>query len=186
MKECDTRPPMRRDHALAPGRTTRHSSSVSRGRDWKRLARYVRSRRMELGYHTTRELARAVGISWRTIGNLERGQSVSANTLTAVENILDWMPGGSELVLDGGEPIPKSPEGPTPRAVAAAAAELEQIYSTPQPPLRERIIRAPLDRIVETQEWITELLGPAAGEKWLRAALKIREDAASEHRRDAG
>lgn len=76
------------------------------GRDWKRLAEFVVRDRVAAGYRTRLAFSEDLGISDRTIGNLERGKSVSASTLGAVEVLLDWAPGSVNAVLDGGEPAP--------------------------------------------------------------------------------
>jgi transcriptional regulator with XRE-family HTH domain len=142
------------------------------------LARQVRSRRIELGYATTRALAGALGISHRTIGNLERGEPVGANTLAAVENVLGWQPGSAEETLAGGEPVPRETTG---RGTAVDAES-----ST-----RTRIVRASVDELMEMRALVREAMGEEAADVWLRAALQIREDhargpaPAAEHR-DAG
>ena len=83
-----------------------HSARVT-GRDWKRLAGFVVAARKDLGYKTRSHFARALDdVSERTLGNLERGQSVSRETLAAVERALDWEPGSAESILSGGSPRP--------------------------------------------------------------------------------
>lgn len=72
--------------------------------NWERLGRYVRTHRQQAGLSTTRALADATGISERTIGQLERGNSVSRNTIAAVEVALGWAPGSALRVLAGDEP----------------------------------------------------------------------------------
>ena len=82
-----------------------HSSAVP-GRDWKRLAARVVRGRIDAGYRTRPQFAEALNISERTIGNLERGTSVSDNTLIAVERLLGWRPGSVDDILDRqGEPV---------------------------------------------------------------------------------
>lgn len=80
------------------------------------------TRRTELGYANRVQFAEKFGgsPSGRTLGNLERGHSVSAETLSAVERVLGWMPGSALRVLDGLEPIVRDiSTGPS----AAVAAE---------------------------------------------------------------
>jgi hypothetical protein len=98
------------------------------GEDWRRLADYVVARRVELGMRDRRALAEATGVTERTLGKLENGQSVSASTLGMVENRLGWAPGSCRRILAGGEPNVGSP--------ALAHAEYEDptlwhIASTP-------------------------------------------------------
>lgn len=69
-----------------------HSAPVS-GRDWKMIGDAVVAGRIKAGYRTRPPFAQALGISERTIGNLERGQSVRADTLRAVETLLGWEAG---------------------------------------------------------------------------------------------
>jgi Helix-turn-helix len=75
------------------------------GEDWWRLADYVIARRVELGMRDRRALAEASGVTERTLGKLENGQSVSPSTLGMVENRLGWAPGSCRRILAGGEPI---------------------------------------------------------------------------------
>ncbi len=74
------------------------------GEDWRRLADYVVARRVELGMRDRRAFAEATGVTERTLGKLENGQSVSPSTLGMVENRLGWAPGSCRRVLAGGEP----------------------------------------------------------------------------------
>lgn len=172
MKDSSERPAGRRDRVLAPPSRIRHSSRVV-GRDWKRLAGYVRSRRVLLGYASTRQLAHALGISERTIGNLERGVAVGLNTLAVVENHLMWQPGSALAVLGGGEPAVLDESADRPLNVAAAQA---------------RILSATSDELVEIRSLIEEVSGPEIADGWLRAALRMRESAnnRSASQRDAG
>lgn len=179
MRSDSSRPPRRHNDHVAPMTTVRHSALVAeRGRDWKRLARHVRSRRMELGYATTRQLAEAVDISFRTIGNLERGVAVGPNTLTAVENVLGWTPGSALEVLAGGEPASR-PSAPPERAQVDVDDDS----------LEARIIHASPEEIAESVEWVRERLGPEHGKRYLEALMMIREAAArqaTDARRNAG
>jgi hypothetical protein len=77
--------------------------------DWRRLADYVVARRVELGLRDRRAFAEATGVTERTLGKLENGQSVSPSTLGMVENRLGWAPGSCRRVLAGGEPSAGSP-----------------------------------------------------------------------------
>ncbi|MGH2604403.1 MAG: helix-turn-helix domain-containing protein [Dehalococcoidia bacterium] len=85
--------------------------------EWKRLASYIRQRRIELGYRVRREFAAKVGLTDRTLGTLESGQHVGLDTLAAIEIGLRWAPGSAEHILAGGEPestdqpIPGTPAG---------------------------------------------------------------------------
>ncbi|HXW46652.1 MAG TPA: helix-turn-helix transcriptional regulator [Streptosporangiaceae bacterium] len=72
--------------------------------DWRRLADYVVSRRVELGMRDRRALAAATGVTDRTLGKLENGHRVSASTLGVIDNRLGWIPGSCRRILAGGEP----------------------------------------------------------------------------------
>jgi hypothetical protein len=74
------------------------------GEDWRRLADYVVARRVELGMRDRRALAKATGVTDRTLGKLENGQRVSASTLGVLDNELGWAPGSCRRILSGGEP----------------------------------------------------------------------------------
>lgn len=76
--------------------------------DKGRLGAYVRNARTELGFHTLGAWAEHLGISERTLGDLERGRGAGPNTLAAVENNLDWTPGSARVIMRGGEPTPRS------------------------------------------------------------------------------
>jgi hypothetical protein len=72
--------------------------------NWQRLGDYVVARRAALGMRDRRAFAAATGVTDRTLGKLENGKKVSASTLGAVENELDWAPGSCRRILAGGEP----------------------------------------------------------------------------------
>jgi Helix-turn-helix domain len=72
--------------------------------DWQRLGDYVVARRIALGMRDRRSLAVATGVTERTLGKVETGRRVSASTLGALDNHLNWAPGSCRQVLAGGEP----------------------------------------------------------------------------------
>ncbi|KAA8884241.1 XRE family transcriptional regulator [Nocardia colli] len=79
---------------------------MSAGKDWKRLADRVVSRREELSLHTRQDLADATGLSYRLLGDLERGvRGMSEGTLALVEQALGWSPGSAHRILNGGDPL---------------------------------------------------------------------------------
>ncbi|MFE3796954.1 helix-turn-helix domain-containing protein [Nocardia tengchongensis] len=81
--------------------------------NWLRLADYVRLRRKSVGLETRQKLAQATGLSYRVLGDLERGtRRVSDGTLSRVEQALQWYSGSAREVLRGGEPTPTDHEGP--------------------------------------------------------------------------
>lgn len=74
---------------------------------WVRLGAYVVATRTRKGFRTRAAFARATRLSVRTLGAIERGDKTSydPHTLATVEHALGWVPGSSENVLRGGEPI---------------------------------------------------------------------------------
>ena len=73
--------------------------------DWQRLGDYVVARRIALGMRDRRSLAVVTGVTERTLGKVETGRRVSASTLGALDNHLQWSPGSCRQVLAGGEPV---------------------------------------------------------------------------------
>lgn len=72
---------------------------------WKRLGTYVRRERHRRR-QTQADFARTIGISTRSVGSLERGESTryDADTLAAVEDALAWEPGSIEAFIAGRPP----------------------------------------------------------------------------------
>jgi hypothetical protein len=97
--------------ALDPTKTFRQDGRMA-ALNRKRLASFVIARRGELGYRDRRAFSKAVGISDRTIGKVELGQSVSMSTLGVVENGLGWEPGSAQQVLEGGDPAIRGQQAP--------------------------------------------------------------------------
>jgi hypothetical protein len=110
-------------------------------------------------------LAAAVGISERTIGNLERGQSVSSTTLAAIENRLGWTPGSADDVLAGGEPS------------LVGEPTLGEQQSPPDPIITEFAEASP-ERVIAMRRSIERSLGPDAADEFMRAVLIIQRAAA--------
>ncbi|MFB8276945.1 Scr1 family TA system antitoxin-like transcriptional regulator [Nocardia colli] len=73
--------------------------------DWKLLAEHVVARRELLGMGTRQALAEETGLSYRLLGDLERGtRPLSDGTLAILEQALGWAPGSAWQVLRGGTP----------------------------------------------------------------------------------
>ncbi|WP_086848348.1 helix-turn-helix domain-containing protein [Amycolatopsis kentuckyensis] len=130
--------------------------------DWPRLGAYVTSRRSEL-YKTVRDFSKAVGISEKTLGKLELGQSVSRTTLAAVERAFGWAPGSCAAILAGGEPRMLTEANDA--AVAAARAEV--LAMTP-------------DELAQMQARIGAVQGPEHAEEWLRRVIELRRSDAAQ------
>lgn len=75
------------------------------------LADHVRRARA-LRRQTQAEFAEDVGVSVRTIGNLEAGEvrQYDAQTIARLEHALGWAPGSVERVLEGGAPVVETDE----------------------------------------------------------------------------
>lgn len=134
------------------------------GRDWKKLAAHVVRDRVARGYGSRAEFATATGVTDRTLGNLERGQSVSAATLSVVESALHWVPGSAAETLDGGQPT--YIDAPPQASVDAAYADI--IAATP-----EDFVKA-----FRGAESAYRQAGDREGpDRWLRNAITAREEA---------
>ncbi len=140
--------------------------------DWHRLGSYVVSARKAAGYKDRRALERATGISERTLGKLENGQRVSADTLAAVAEKVHWTPDSPRLVLAGGEPkdadavtasvhhigVPAKPPDPGTNYVRPSYAiphleELAQRLERESPGL----LHMQVDQLVQTQYLVESL-----------------------------
>lgn len=75
------------------------------------LADLVRRNRRALGLHTQADLADALGLTVKTVGNIERAAKAnySSSTLARLEQIFDWTSGTAEKILKTG----KAPESAT-------------------------------------------------------------------------
>jgi transcriptional regulator with XRE-family HTH domain len=120
--------------------------------DWPRLAVYVASARQDAGFSTVRSFADALGITERTLGNLERGRRVSRETLLTVARAVGWTPDSPRKILAGGEPVTLAGE-PAPvarRAAPPAPGEdaLRQIMEDERLPLELRRAMVALARLM--------------------------------------
>lgn len=81
--------------------------------DWQRLADYVRSARVEQGFGSQLQLARAAGVSEGSVRALESGKSFTRMPVTTpkIERALGWQPGTARLLLEGKNPF-EGVEGP--------------------------------------------------------------------------
>jgi transcriptional regulator with XRE-family HTH domain len=95
--------------------------------DWERLADSVIARRTELGMTTRQELARKTGLSYRLLGDLERGtRPVSEGSLAILEQVLGWQPGSAKKILEGGDPRPAA-EGVASATVAGSPMQVADV-----------------------------------------------------------
>lgn len=84
------------------------------GEGWARLGRRIKAQRGKVGYATAGELARAAGVSRRTVEVIEAGTHTGQpreTTLGRLDVALGWVPGSSASVVEGGQPreAPLSP-----------------------------------------------------------------------------
>lgn len=73
---------------------------------WDHLGQLIVARRLQLGFKTRIAFAEALGISPRTLGDLETGRKdrYEASTFAKVENVLQWRTGSIQRILNGGDP----------------------------------------------------------------------------------
>lgn len=109
------------------------------GEDKARLGRFVRNERKRQGYRTTSAWARHLGISARTLGDLERGHGAGPNTLAEVENDLGWQPGSARAILAGGDPTPVG-SAVTPDMSPDEAAAVRAIEAIQDPRKRDMLL----------------------------------------------
>jgi transcriptional regulator with XRE-family HTH domain len=116
---------------------------------WERLGKYVVSRRVQLRYKTRQPFADALGISLRTLGDLETGrrEKYEPNTIAALENALGWAAGSVDDIVAGGEPTlnpmrPDAANGATTTADNAADPDeaLRRVMLSDLPDDRKRLI----------------------------------------------
>jgi len=71
----------------------------------QRLGHYVMARRSELGYNTRQDLANELGMTVRTLSDIEHGlRRASPGSYAMLDAKLGWKPGSCAGVLAGGEP----------------------------------------------------------------------------------
>jgi hypothetical protein len=79
---------------------------MTAGRDWERLAGFVRERRIELGM-TQEDVRGAGGPSTATMRLIEGAlqENYQPATLRDLERVLRWERGSARIVLSGGDPV---------------------------------------------------------------------------------
>src|SRR5688500_10170750 len=79
--------------------------------DWQRLGEYVVARRVERGFRTRGDLASAVQVSSRLLGDIEKGRRGNFDpvTIAALEAALGWETGSVRRIVEGGEPQLRPP-----------------------------------------------------------------------------
>jgi hypothetical protein len=76
--------------------------------DYERLATIARRRRAELGLALNDANAKAAGMSNRTWQRVEKGLAIRETNYMKIDGVLQWAPGSSLKVLEGGDPVPVS------------------------------------------------------------------------------
>lgn len=94
------RPPLRLDRTRPIGHACRMV-----GTDFDRLADFAVSRRVALGLERE-DVAARMNKSAKTVERIELGHSVRRETLASLEQALEWEPGSTRRVLEGGVPTP--------------------------------------------------------------------------------
>lgn len=97
--------------------------------DWERLGEYVVQRRVERGFNTRGELAAAVQVSSRLLGDIEKGRRGNYDpvTIARLESALGWTSGSVRRIVEGGEPTLRATPLP-PTNGAQQPDEIELIY----------------------------------------------------------
>lgn len=75
-------------------------------RDFDRLATLAQQRRHDLGLALNDKNAKAGGTSKGTWQRVEKGEAIRPTNYVKIDGLLQWAPGSSLRILDGGEPIP--------------------------------------------------------------------------------
>lgn len=163
---------MRRPHLLAGRRPrTRVDATHPLGhpwhvvtRDWARLGRKVRSRRIALGYKRQADLAAAGGPAERTISSLETGNAIKDWQLARLDHVLRWAPGGCEAILAGGEAVELGER----RSIVPDQESIEEAA--------DRLIRMTPADFVKRFRHLELSMEPGQADRWLVRALAARED----------
>lgn len=121
----------------------------TRFKDWRRLAQFVKTRRLTLGL-TQGDLADKAGVSLGVITDLESGRSRGRypHKLPLVEVALEWEPDSAARILDGerpeeqGAPLTVRPISPAARQEVLNRLEASRL----RPALKD-----------EMREWLTGL-----------------------------
>lgn len=74
---------------------------------WQRLGRRIKAERGRKGFATAGALARAAGVSPRTVEVIESGAHSGQprdTTLAKIEQALGWEPGSAQRIVEGGRP----------------------------------------------------------------------------------
>ncbi|WP_051844061.1 hypothetical protein [Streptomyces sp. NRRL S-813] len=74
--------------------------------DLEALAKLARRRRADLGIAMNDANAKAAGVSKGTWQRVEKGQPIRETNYVKIDGLLQWAPGSSLRVLEGGEPVP--------------------------------------------------------------------------------
>lgn len=90
-------------------------SMTSLDRDYDRLARIAKARRMEIGLSLD-ALAEQAGTSRDTYRRIEASRPVRDLTYVQAESALGWASGSCVAILGGGEPVPAG-DAPVPARV---------------------------------------------------------------------
>lgn len=158
------------------------------GRDWRALGAAVVRRRIELGLNTREELAQRMSLSYRALTDLENGKRpFSMNTLSKVEQALDWPSGTSVNILEGNP----EPEGATAEdyvTIHAHTIPLPQIMAIMEAATRARSAADAVQRETNRSPATTELISATqelgdlavrAVQTWFGGPEKLQEMAAT-------
>lgn len=94
--------------------------------NWRRLADYVRSARVERGFSSQGLLADAAGVSEGSVRTLESGKAYVRMPVIvpAVERVLGWEPGTARKLIEGEDPFTTQQIGPMSKEEKEAFTEV--------------------------------------------------------------
>lgn len=132
---------------------------TDKAQDWAHLGKTIRQWRTAAGIKRQSDLAAAVGLATKTIGNYERGRIPdTAPTVPdgyyAVAAHLGWEPSSVERVLAGGQPeFRRAPQAPSAQATDELVESAFQLIDA------ARDMGAPADVVSRCRLAITDLAG---------------------------
>lgn len=132
------------------------------------LGEHVRATREAQGIRSQAALARAAGISARSVAKVELGDPTAGKTVfRSLERLFGWpRDSTADYIVNGGD-LPEAQVGE-----AAPEADVSEVSAA-----RRRIIEMSEDEIAERIIEMAELKGAKAAGELLKSILDIREEA---------
>lgn len=143
--------------------------------DRARLGRYVNAARKRKYRGTRKEWAEIIGISDKTLGKLERGEYVGADTLADVEIDLGWAPGSCQTIMHGGEPTMIDNSAPSVAGLREISIGEGLTFTVTKEDRRRWRTMTP-EQIIDEADMIGRTIGLAARAVYLRAAGDAQQE----------